>query len=51
MEALEYAKELLRLWSEGSKIYLGFGFICVDFGEIDAAVVDCVECYLEIEDI
>ncbi|KAF5795491.1 hypothetical protein HanXRQr2_Chr08g0340261 [Helianthus annuus] len=39
MEALEYAKDLLRLGSEGSKTYL-----------IDAAVVDCVECYLEIED-
>ncbi|KAJ0578692.1 hypothetical protein HanIR_Chr05g0250751 [Helianthus annuus] len=42
MEALEYAKELLRLGSKGSKIYL--------IWEIDAAVVYCVECYLEIED-
>ncbi|KAJ0446711.1 hypothetical protein HanRHA438_Chr17g0802211 [Helianthus annuus] len=32
MEALEYAKELLRLGSERSKIYLGFGFVCVDLG-------------------
>ncbi|KAJ0540359.1 putative U box domain, armadillo-like helical, Zinc finger, RING/FYVE/PHD-type [Helianthus annuus] len=47
MEALESAKELLRLGSEGSKIYLGFGFVSVDLGEIDAVV----DCALEKEEI
>ncbi|KAJ0843022.1 hypothetical protein HanRHA438_Chr15g0686821 [Helianthus annuus] len=41
MEASESAKELLRLGSEGSKIYLGFGYVCVDLGGL---IVDCCCC-------